>query len=765
MVFAHRAPHRRGRDRDGGGDRGRDRRPGRRTTRWWPKARARWAWPPCARAGCASDDGRPAAVVVTGANIDAARARAAAHPALTRRRAAMPGSRARWRPWPCWRAPSSAAPGGGPAGPRSGRALGLGVGAVLWRVLTARGAERDRVRPGALSPTSGGGSSRTATTTTIACPPSCAAASRRTSRSSSPRSASPASRWRPPRAAAAGGRLRGHAHRGLGRRPLGPPGGGAPLPAGLRPRLLLRRERPLRPGPPLGHGHPLRAHARGELRRSRRRVPRRPPRVRAPARRGADPLRRRAARARRRARAASGWTSSTRRWTACGAASRCSIPTPERARPSSWPWRWRRSSSSPLDLRRRHREVYAILRDYFAPGPGGLGRGARARLIARAPPSRPRAHPAPSRAVAPPGARRDREGPGDGRRAATVREPGLAGGAGGAIALGPEPQGAVAGALVAPAPLRGRRRAGGGQAGGPARGADRSRRPRRGHGPGPRAGVRRPPAAAAALRRRRAPPRPRHLGRARLRALPARAGRAARSLPRPPHRAPVRAPSSTALPPADEGQVDAPIYDVYEAGRRRLARPGEPAHDARTRWRVVERFRAGALLEVELETGRQHQIRVHLAHLGLPIVGDRVYGRPARPARQPPPRQMLHARHLAFVHPLTGARVEAESPLARGFPGGAGRAAARRPRRGGRSRPRPEERRPPVAARNQGDGVGEARRALPRRRPRTRAAWKGCGPGSSAGPTTRARPPARPGGSPRSAGGRPRPGRWSRSAR
>ena len=115
------------------------------------------------------------------------------------------------------------------------------------------------------------------------------------------------------------------------------------------------------------------------------------------------------------------------------------------------------------------------------------------------------------------------------------------------------------------------------------------------------------------------------------------------------------------VPPADEGQVDAPIYDVYEAGRRRLARPGEPAHDARTRWRVVERFRAGALLEVELETGRQHQIRLHLAHLGLPIVGDMVYGGSAR-RLVTAPRQMLHARHLAFAHPITGSRVEAESP-------------------------------------------------------------------------------------------------------
>jgi 23S rRNA pseudouridine1911/1915/1917 synthase len=120
------------------------------------------------------------------------------------------------------------------------------------------------------------------------------------------------------------------------------------------------------------------------------------------------------------------------------------------------------------------------------------------------------------------------------------------------------------------------------------------------------------------------------------------------------------------VPSADEGRVDAPIHDVYAAGRRRLARPGEPAHEARTRWRVVERFRAGALLEVELETGRQHQIRLHLATLGLPIVGDHVYGRSGRHPIAAP-RQMLHARHLAFVHPVTGIRVEAESPLPADF--------------------------------------------------------------------------------------------------
>jgi 23S rRNA pseudouridine1911/1915/1917 synthase len=130
-------------------------------------------------------------------------------------------------------------------------------------------------------------------------------------------------------------------------------------------------------------------------------------------------------------------------------------------------------------------------------------------------------------------------------------------------------------------------------------------------------------------------------------------------------------------PPGEAGVVDLPIYDVYEAGRRRLARPGEPAHEARTHWRVLERFPAGALLEVELETGRQHQIRLHLAHLGLPIVGDAVYGAAAtnRLAGWDPggravasvPRQMLHARHLGFAHPSTGAPVAVESPLPEDF--------------------------------------------------------------------------------------------------
>jgi 23S rRNA pseudouridine1911/1915/1917 synthase len=119
-------------------------------------------------------------------------------------------------------------------------------------------------------------------------------------------------------------------------------------------------------------------------------------------------------------------------------------------------------------------------------------------------------------------------------------------------------------------------------------------------------------------------------------------------------------------PPADEGTIELPISESYE-GKRRVARPGEASLPARTRWRVVQRFTQGALLEVELDTGRQHQIRVHLSQVGLHIVGDPVYRKETRRARLDAPRQMLHARVLGFVHPLTGAAIRCESPLPEDF--------------------------------------------------------------------------------------------------
>jgi 23S rRNA pseudouridine1911/1915/1917 synthase len=117
-------------------------------------------------------------------------------------------------------------------------------------------------------------------------------------------------------------------------------------------------------------------------------------------------------------------------------------------------------------------------------------------------------------------------------------------------------------------------------------------------------------------------------------------------------------------PREERGVIEAPIHDEYSAGRRRLARGHERALPALTKWTVVERFATASLLEVELETGRQHQIRLHLAHIGHPLLGERVYDEKEGPrARVPVPRQMLHARLLGFAHPSTGARVRAESPL------------------------------------------------------------------------------------------------------
>ncbi|MFC6475531.1 23S rRNA pseudouridine(1911/1915/1917) synthase RluD [Pseudomonas asuensis] len=119
------------------------------------------------------------------------------------------------------------------------------------------------------------------------------------------------------------------------------------------------------------------------------------------------------------------------------------------------------------------------------------------------------------------------------------------------------------------------------------------------------------------------------------------------------------------------GTVDAPI-GRHSQRRQQMAvvTGGKPAV---SHYRVLDRFRAYTHVRVKLETGRTHQIRVHMTHIGFPLVGDPVYSGRFRipPATNPTliktlrefPRQALHARFLELDHPITGERLSWESPL------------------------------------------------------------------------------------------------------
>jgi 23S rRNA pseudouridine1911/1915/1917 synthase len=106
------------------------------------------------------------------------------------------------------------------------------------------------------------------------------------------------------------------------------------------------------------------------------------------------------------------------------------------------------------------------------------------------------------------------------------------------------------------------------------------------------------------------------------------------------------------------GRIEAPIGRDRSDPRRQSLDTDSP-RDAVTRFEVERLLGGYALLRVELETGRTHQIRVHLAAIDLPVVGDPVYGVP-EPALG---RQFLHAARLAFPHPVTEERIDVESPL------------------------------------------------------------------------------------------------------
>ena len=109
--------------------------------------------------------------------------------------------------------------------------------------------------------------------------------------------------------------------------------------------------------------------------------------------------------------------------------------------------------------------------------------------------------------------------------------------------------------------------------------------------------------------------------------------------------------------PHDKGEINAPI------GRSKVDRKMqaviEGGKEAVTHFTVLERFDAFTLVELQLETGRTHQIRVHMKYIGYPLAGDPLYG-PKNIARQ---WTILHAKLLGFTHPTTGEQLVFEAPL------------------------------------------------------------------------------------------------------
>lgn len=109
----------------------------------------------------------------------------------------------------------------------------------------------------------------------------------------------------------------------------------------------------------------------------------------------------------------------------------------------------------------------------------------------------------------------------------------------------------------------------------------------------------------------------------------------------------------------DSGTVDAPIARHHTDRKKMAVIPG--GRRAVTHWTVLARYPGYTRVECRLETGRTHQIRVHMAYLGHPLLGDTVYG--AKKSVPGLAGQCLHAKRLAFIHPRTGERMEVKCPL------------------------------------------------------------------------------------------------------
>ena len=113
--------------------------------------------------------------------------------------------------------------------------------------------------------------------------------------------------------------------------------------------------------------------------------------------------------------------------------------------------------------------------------------------------------------------------------------------------------------------------------------------------------------------------------------------------------------TGTITPP--KGQIDSPIARDPRHRKRMAVVLG--GRDSSTRYRVMEKIAGYSLVELYLKTGRTHQVRVHLAHLGYPLLGDALYGKPS-PVLS---RHFLHAHHLGFRHPTTNEDMEFHSSL------------------------------------------------------------------------------------------------------
>ena len=121
---------------------------------------------------------------------------------------------------------------------------------------------------------------------------------------------------------------------------------------------------------------------------------------------------------------------------------------------------------------------------------------------------------------------------------------------------------------------------------------------------------------------------------------------------------------------SDSGSVSLPI-GRHPVDRKKMSTNSRKSRVAETTWQIRERFESASLIEVDLKTGRTHQIRVHCAAIKHPVIGDKVYG-PRKTGRNATygkhifesiPRQMLHAWRIELTHPVTEAMVSFEAPI------------------------------------------------------------------------------------------------------